>query len=236
MVTAIILAAGKGKRVNAGTNKMFISLRNKPVLAYSLDAFESCSEIENIILVASEEEHSSCERIISSYGYKKVKGIVNGGKERQDSVFNALMAIPEACEVVVIHDGARPMIRPATIAICIAEARLWGASSAGMPVKDTVKIVAPSGRVSYTPDRRNIWITQTPQAFKLEIIKDSHLKAKEASYAGTDDAVLAERAGYAVKMVEADYENIKITTPEDISVAEAILDKRDTKNGDNVTV
>ncbi|MFZ5353630.1 MAG: 2-C-methyl-D-erythritol 4-phosphate cytidylyltransferase [Bacillota bacterium] len=228
MNTTIILAAGKGRRMKSDVNKLLMSIAGKPVIEYTLDAFESCDEVHEIILVTSEDEYAYYNDLKGSSHYSKIKSIVIGGAERQDSVYNGLMKISGECEIVLIHDGARPFVTKDIITACIADAKLFGAASAGMPVKDTIKIVSAKGTVNYTPRRDNIWITQTPQSFQREVIMEAHDRAKEQCFSGTDDAVLAERAGYTVKMVEAGYENIKITTPEDILIAEAIINRRQT--------
>lgn len=227
MNTAIILAAGKGSRMNAGVNKQFILLTGKPLLAHTLELFQSCKAIDNIILVAGKAELRLCkEQIIDEYGFDKVDKLVEGGLERQQSVYNGIMALEENCSIVVIHDGARPILPGNIIERCIEGANTYGAVSAGIPAKETIKILDDKGFVKYTPERETVWITQTPQAFKPELIRKAHESAILEGAAGTDDAFLVEIMGVKVKMVEGSYENIKVTTPEDIIIAETLMSKR----------
>lgn len=225
-VTAIVLAAGSGSRMNSSTKKQFMELKGKPVIWYSLFAFEK-SSIDQIILVTGEEDVEYCrEKIIKQYGFDKVSDVVSGGSERYDSVYNGLK-VSEG-DIVLIHDGARPLINEEIISRCIDCAKKTGACVAGMPVKDTVKIVGDDNIIESTPDRKNIWITQTPQAFNGKMIKEAYENMKQSESANiTDDAMVVENfTDNKVCFVEGSYENIKITTPEDISVAEVFLDKR----------
>ncbi len=226
MNTAIVLAAGKGSRMNTGINKQYINILGKPIIAHTLDVFNKCDEIQNIILVAAEDEKDLCANIIAEYKYNKVRAVVAGGRERQESVYNGLTQLDSNCKIVLIHDGARPLVKSSTISVGVEACKKHGAVSVGVPSKDTIKIVTEQQIVNYTPNRKNIWITQTPQIFKAEIIKRAHKTARENAVNATDDALLVEYMGYNVKMIEADYENIKITTPEDLIIAEIILSKR----------
>lgn len=226
MNTAIVLAAGKGARMNAGMNKQFVNINGRPLLAHTLEVFQSCKAIDSIILVAGKDELQLCrEQILEVYGFDKVDKLVAGGNERQQSVFNGITQLADDCEVVVIHDGARPVITGDIIERCIEGAKAFGAVSAGMPAKETVKILDGNGFVEYTPKRETVWVTQTPQAFRPETIRKAHENAQSKGIFGTDDAFLVECLGVKVKMIECSYENIKVTTPEDIILAEIILDK-----------
>ena len=230
MNTAIILAAGKGSRMNAGMNKQFILLSGKPLLAHTLEAFQNCRAIDSIILVAGREELKLCqEQIVDVYGFDKVDKLVEGGSVRQQSVFNGIMQLQENCSVVVIHDGARPIVPGRIIERCIEGAEEYGAVSAGIPAKETIKVLDSKGFVKYTPERDKVWITQTPQAFKPEIIRKAHKSAAAEGISGTDDAFLVEITGMKVKMIECSYENIKVTTPEDIIIAETLMSKNSIK-------
>lgn len=225
-VTAIVLAAGSGSRMNSSTKKQFMELKGKPVIWYSLFAFEK-SAVDQIILVTGKEDVSYCkENIIKRYGFNKVTDVIAGGSERYDSVYNGLKAV--GGDVVLIHDGARPLIDEEIINRCIDSARRTGACVAGMPVKDTVKIVGDDSVIESTPDRSRIWITQTPQAFQTTLIIEAYEKMKQSNLVSiTDDAMVVENfTNSQVCFVEGSYENIKITTPEDISVAEVFLEKR----------
>ena len=224
MNTAIVLAAGQGKRMNAASNKQYLTLKDKPILAHTMNTFEKCNLIHQIILVIHEDEEEFCKKnILEKYKYKKIKHLVKGGKERQESVYNGLMAIDKETSIVLIHDGARPLITEQVILRCIQGAIEYGAVSAGVPIKETIKIMGRDRFVSYTPKREDVWVTQTPQAFQKDIILKAHEFAIEQEILGTDDAMLVEHMGMKIKMVEGDYENIKITTPEDLIAAEAIL-------------
>lgn len=230
MNTAIIVAAGKGTRMNARMNKQFMLLNDKPLLVQTLEVFQSCKAIDSIILVAGREELQICkEQILDAYGFDKVDKLVCGGAERQQSVFNGIRLLNENCSVVVIHDGARPIVPEGIIERCIEGAKMYGAVSAGMPAKETIKILNEEDFVEYTPERGRVWITQTPQAFKPDIIRKAHERAVVKGITGTDDAFLVEHMGIKVKMIEGSYENIKVTTPEDIIIAETIMNKNPIK-------
>lgn len=224
MNTVIILAGGKGSRMNAGINKAYLPLHNRPILTYTVEAFDKNEMVDEIILVVGENEESlfRSKVLVKSKG-SKVKKIVTGGYERQDSVYNGLAAIDSSCDIVLIHDGARPFVSSSVIQRCIDGALKYGAVTTAVPIKETIKIVRKPNLIDYTPDRRNIWVTQTPQAFKRNIIIDAHTNAKNRDIKGTDDAMLVENMGLEVRVIEGDYDNIKITTPEDLIIAEAIV-------------
>ncbi|SHJ89949.1 2-C-methyl-D-erythritol 4-phosphate cytidylyltransferase [Paramaledivibacter caminithermalis] len=224
MNTAIILAAGKGTRMKAQLNKQYLLLKGKPIIIHTLEVFERSPLIDEIILVINKNDVELCKKnVLKKYRLRKVTKIINGGKERQASVLNGLSQINPKSQIVLIHDGARPLVTEEIIKSCIEGAKEYGAVSAGVPIKDTVKIIKEDGFVNFTPKRKDVWITQTPQAFKTEIIKNAHRFAATEDILGTDDAMLVEQMGVKVKMVVGDYENLKITTPEDLITAEAIL-------------
>ncbi len=228
MNSAIILGAGKGTRMKANMNKQFLLLKNTPLISHTLKTFDNNSDIDEIIFVINPaEEELIKEKILYKYNFNKTIRVVRGGKERQESVFNGLLAIDKTAEVVLIHDGARPLVTDQIIHRCIVEAKKYGAVVAGVPAKDTIKIVDKNNFVQNTPKRETLWITQTPQAFSTDIIKAAHEKSKQENILGTDDAMLVEKMGRKVKMVMGDYENIKITTPEDLVMAETILNIRE---------
>lgn len=227
MNTAIILAAGKGTRMNAQLNKQYLFLKGKPIIAHTLSAFERSPLVDEIILVVNKNDIELCNKnVLKKFRFKKVAKIINGGTERQASVLNGLSHINPKTEIVLIHDGARPLVTQQIIERCIYGAKEHGAVSAGVPIKDTVKIMKENRFVRFTPKRKDVWITQTPQGFKVEIIKEAHRFATMENILGTDDAMLVEHMGKEVKMVEGDYENLKITTPEDLITAEAILNHK----------
>jgi len=224
--TAIVLAAGSGKRMNSKVHKQYLLLKGKPVLYYSLKAFED-SRVEDIILVVGVGEIEFCRKeIVERYGFEKVCAIVEGGKERYHSVYEGLKAAGRT-DYVLIHDGARPFVTREIIERTMATVCECKACVVGMPVKDTIKIVDEGGFAEETPNRSNVWQVQTPQAFSYSLIFDAYAKllAKEDATI-TDDAMVIERmTDYKVKLIEGSYQNIKITTPEDLAVAEAYLAK-----------
>lgn len=222
---AIVLAAGKGRRMGSDIPKQFLYIHEKPVLAYSLLAFQNHEEIDEIVLVLSDEYREYCQKdIIEKYGITKVSAITEGGAERYDSVISGLKECKE-CGYVLIHDGARPCITKEIIDRCLWNAKEYQACVAGMPSKDTIKIADEDGFISTTPPRKNVWNIQTPQTFAYELIWDAYTAASQKGMAGiTDDAMVVEQyGGVKVKLVEGAYENIKVTTPEDIKVLENLL-------------
>ena len=223
--SAIIVAAGIGKRMGADIPKQFLELDNKPILAYTLEAFELSEDIDEIIIVTN-EENIPYVRDTAALPFKKVKAVVAGGSERQYSVANGLKAVSKDTETVLIHDGVRPFISRECIHNIIEETKVHGCCVLGMPVKDTVKICSQDGFVETTPKRELLWQAQTPQAFRYDIIVKAHKKAQEDDFLGTDDSMLTERLGCKTKMVMGSYENIKITTPEDLDIGLKILEKR----------
>lgn len=225
MNTAIILAAGKGSRMNAGMNKLYVNIKGKPILAHTLGVFFACKHIYEIILVIGDGEEEMCrENVLNKIEGSKPVKLVIGGKERQDSVYNGLKNVCKDTDVILIHDGARPFITEGTIGESIKQALLHKAVTIGIPVKDTIKEIDKEGFVANTPQRSNLWLTQTPQAFMREVIVQAYESSNADRAAVTDDATLVERMGIKVKMIRGSYDNIKITTPEDIALAEAILE------------
>ena len=224
---AILLAAGQGKRMNSNTNKQYLHMMGKPVLAYTLEVFEKHPLIDEIILVTRAEEKSFCEQeIIKKYNFSKVKKLIAGGKERQDSVFNALKVVDKEECLVVVHDGARPLVTPEIITDVIENTREGKSSIVAVPVKDTIKKVNNKKIVEETFKREELWAVQTPQVFTKEIITEAYEKAFRENYKATDDASLVEKMGREVNVVLGSYENIKITTQEDIDLAINILGRR----------
>lgn len=223
-VSVIIAAAGMSNRMRSSVNKQFISIDNKPILTHTLEKFEKCRYVDEIIVVAKEDEVDYCKRkIIRRFNFKKVSKVVKGGRERQDSVYNGLLALNENCNIVLIHDGARPFIKLKNIEESVEETANFGACVVGVPVKDTIKIIQKDKSVLNTPDRNQIWAAQTPQSFRYDIIMKAYRSAIYDGFIGTDDSMLVERLGIDVKMILGSYENIKITTPEDLIIAESLL-------------
>jgi 2-C-methyl-D-erythritol 4-phosphate cytidylyltransferase len=223
---AIIVAAGKGNRMGAGKNKQFIDIEGKPVLCYTLEALSKCPAVEEIVLVCAGDEIEYCRGgIVEKYGFDKVKSIVAGGAERQDSVYSGLSAA-KGCAVVLIHDGARPFVTNRILEEGIRHAEEYGASACGVTPKDTIKVKDQSGFSERTLDRSRLFSVQTPQCFKLDLILGCYEKLLDDETLFTDDTSVAEHFGHKVFLYEGSYENIKITTPEDLAVAESILAKR----------
>lgn len=226
-VCAVIAAAGKSRRMGGGINKQLIMIKDMPVLAHTLKAFDSADIIDGIILVAGQDDGEDCrENVIKKYGIDKIKAIVQGGDERQQSVKSGLDAALGVCDIVVVHDGARPFVTKDIIYKSVEEAYEFGAAVCAVPVKDTIKVSRDGEFISNSIDRNTLYAVQTPQTFRFDLLYKAHNKAAEDSFLGTDDTVLVERIGIRVKIFEGSYENIKITTPEDIYIAESILEQR----------
>lgn len=224
-VTAIVLAAGQGKRMQSKIQKQYLLLDGKPLLYYSLKAFEQ-SSVDEIILVVSKDMVQYCEReIVAQFGFQKVVKIVEGGKERYHSVYEGLKAASDA-EIVLIHDGARPLVTQKIIEDSILAAAEYKACAVGMPVKDTIKIVNENQYAIRTPERRLVWQIQTPQAFSYALLKKAYdLLMHDEGYqkAITDDAMVVETMlNVPVKLIEGSYSNMKVTTPEDMEIARVL--------------
>lgn len=227
-VAAVIPSAGAGIRMGAGRPKQFLSLRGKPVLGLTLEAFERCGAVGTVILVAPAEDLDYCARdIVVRYGLSKVKRIVSGGARRQDSVRLGLEACPPDCHIVVVHDGVRPLVRPGLIERVVAEALDYGAAVAALPVKETLKEALETGFIGKTLDRRRLRMIQTPQAFRFRELVKAHRTAHEQGWDEmSDDALMLERLGLPVRLVEGAEDNIKVTTPNDLEVAGFLLERR----------
>ncbi|WP_226670979.1 2-C-methyl-D-erythritol 4-phosphate cytidylyltransferase [Metabacillus litoralis] len=220
----VIPAAGQGKRMKAGKNKQFIEVDEIPLIIHTLRVFENHSLCSAIILVINELETNDFEELLLKYKITKVKKMVYGGAERQNSVYNGLKSCHNE-DYVLVHDGARPFVSHKSIEELIRKVEITGAATLGVPLKDTVKVV-DHGIVSQTLDRSNLWGIQTPQAFRLGLILSAHEQAIAEGFLGTDDASLLERVGQPVSIVMGDYTNLKITTPDDLLIAEAIVKRK----------
>ncbi len=227
---ALIVSAGKGSRFMGEKKKQFSLLANKPILAHTLDKFETCPLIQSILLVVGEEDLDySLKEIVEKYHYKKVSQIIPGGKRRQESVKNGLDHLPKNTAVVVIHDGVRPFVTREMIEESIRSAERFKAVVFAMPVKETIKVAHPDGTVLRTLERESLWQVQTPQSFQVDLIKKAYASAIEDGFIGTDDASLVERLGERVHILPGTYTNIKITTPEDLLLANLFLKVEDFK-------
>lgn len=222
-VTAIIAAAGQGKRMGRGINKIFIPLSHCPVLVHTVKTLSKCSKITNLVIVTGSDDMAEVQKLLSSVEEIKEYRIVAGGSERQYSIANALAAVTNDTEITLVHDGARPLIEIETIEKVIEAARQYRAAGVAVPVKDTIKTVGADGFITGTPLRKTLWAIQTPQAFETKLLRQAYHAAGNEGYLGTDDAALVERLGVKVKIVEGNYNNLKITTPEDLIMAEALL-------------
>ena len=214
-VVGIILAGGRGSRMGAEISKQFIEINEKPIIYHTIKAFEKCNKINDIILVLpSDEIKYFKEKILNRFDFK-ISAIVEGGKERQDSVYNALKYIKD-CNIVLIHDGARPFVNLDIINSGIEFAKEFGAAAPGVIPKDTIKVKNTYGFSASTPDRNTLVAIQTPQCFDYKLIKQCHEKIREQNILVTDDTMVAETFGHKVYLYEGDYKNIKVTTPEDL--------------------
>jgi 2-C-methyl-D-erythritol 4-phosphate cytidylyltransferase len=222
---AIIVAAGSGKRMNQELPKQFVKVGDKPLLAHTIERFELCPEIEEVALVVPEDYLAFCQQeIVDRYYFKKVRRIVAGGEQRQDSVMNGLKVLANNTDLVVVHDGVRPFISPDKISKGIQLCADSKAVITAVPVKDTLKEVKQLEVVG-TVDRRKLYLVQTPQFFNYQILMKAYRKARKEGKYYTDDSALVEALGKSVKVLEGSYDNIKVTTAEDLTFAEFLLSK-----------
>ncbi len=221
-VTAIIVAAGEGQRMR-GVDKIFAPINGRPALARVLDVFNDCKKIDQIVVVMSSKNIEACRKLVKAEGWSKVRDIVLGGKRRQDSSAEGLKCVKDA-DWVIIHDGARPLVTIDLIERGLAAAKETGAAVAAIQSIETIKEVQDGEIVSRTLPRQNLRVVQTPQVFRRDIIEKAH---KNAAGDVTDDAALVEKAGYKVKLYKGSYANIKITIPNDLTVAEVLLKKHE---------
>lgn len=224
MVAAIITAAGSGVRMGSKTRKQYLSLGGAPILTRTVQAFRQCGRIDEIILVVPAQDIKKCRRdVLRPFDLENAVQLVPGGGVRQESVFNGIRALNADCSIVLIHDGVRPFIDPLFILQCIEGAEKHGACILAVPASDTLKQTDGQGRITGTLDRSLVWLAQTPQAFKYDLIFEAHQNAALEGFTGTDDASLVERRGKPVHIIEGSRNNIKITTPDDLLMADSIL-------------
>lgn len=230
-IWAVVPAAGVGKRMGMTVKKQFIRLKGREILVRTLEALADVPAIEGILVMVSREDMDVCQTLLQKYHIEKVKKVLLGGNTRQESVFKGLSALPKDCTLVVIHDGARPLVTREQIESTIETAKKYGGALLAVPVKDTVKIADAKGFVEDTPARAQLWNAQTPQTFRYPDILEGHRHAVVmGDYTCTDDSQVVERyLDLPVKIVQGSYDNIKITTPEDLSVGERILEEREGK-------
>ncbi|MEW6096000.1 MAG: 2-C-methyl-D-erythritol 4-phosphate cytidylyltransferase [bacterium] len=232
-VCAILAAAGQGKRLGKPIPKAVVMLSNHPMIYYSLKVLSESELIDYILVVVPKEGIAYCQReVVEKYKFAKVDKVIEGGKHRQDSIYNGLKEVLPNTDLILIHDGVRPFVTHQLIEETIADAKEVGAAIVGVPPIDTIKSINNGQWIEETWDRDSIVMIQTPQAFKYDILKDAYEKAYQDNFYATDDALLVRRLGGRVKLVKGDYENIKITVPHDLLAAEAILKLRESK-GEN---
>ena len=221
--TAVIVAAGKGKRMGTEISKQFLPLCGKEILAHTVEKFEKAACIRDIILVTGGDALQDVRQMVQEYGWKKIISVTEGGKERQDSVFLGLQQVPQDTEIVLIHDGVRPFVTEEILERSIAAAKETGGCVAGVPAKDTIKVCDAEGFAIATPNRSTLRQIQTPQTFRRKEILAAYEKAKADGFLGTDDASVAEHSGFPVRVIMGSYSNIKLTTKEDLLIGAAFL-------------
>jgi 2-C-methyl-D-erythritol 4-phosphate cytidylyltransferase len=221
---AIVLAGGTGKRMGLPTSKQFLLLDNRPILVHTLQVFEECKPVDGVYLIVNHKDLPIIqEEVLEQYRFNKILKLVVGGRLRQDSVRNGIEAIDEPCDIIIIHDAARPFVSPSFIEKSIFLMEMYDAIIPALPVKDTVKIVSKEGFVVKTLERDSLWNIQTPQTFKYDLISKAYREGMAKKLLGYDDSAFIEYMGKKVKVIEGSPYNIKITTPEDLTIARGIL-------------
>ena len=226
MNIAVLAAAGQGRRMGGGSNKAFLPLLSRPMLLRSAQVLSASKKIDAMLIVAAPEEEAEVRRILSQDDTLKPWQVVAGGSERQYSIANALKALPGGTDYVAVHDAARPLVLPESVDAVVEAAQRQRAAGLAVPVKDTIKESDAAGCVVATPPRERLWAIQTPQVFEAAMLRQAYAQAAAEGFLGTDDASLVERLGVPVHLVQGQYSNLKVTTPEDLVVAEAILQQR----------
>lgn len=228
---ALIPAAGSGARMGSDTKKPYLLLAGRPILYHTLAAFDRAPSVDQVIIAVAPGEEACCETdVVRKFSFKKNITIIAGGNVRQDSVRRLLERVPEDTPLVLIHDGARPLVTVDLIERALAETKKWPATVAAVPVKDTIQETDDAGFVRETLPREQLWSIQTPQTFTLQLIREAHCKALQDGFIGTDEGSLVERLGKPVKIIMGAYDNIKVTTPEDLIIAEALFKRREIQN------
>ena len=223
-ICALIPAAGKGSRMVNSVKKPYLKLAQKPILAHTLQRFEENTAVDAIFVIVDKDDFSDCRtNVLEPYTFTKVEKLIAGGETRQISVYNGVRALSADVDFVVVHDGVRPFVNDETIFACLTAADECGAAVAAVPVKDTIKIADENDFIVETPVRERLWSVQTPQVFRKSLLEEAHQRAHAQQLTATDDAALVEQLGFPVKLVMGSYANLKITTPEDLRVAEVLL-------------
>lgn len=224
MIAGLVVAGGKSERMGSQADKAFVSLGTQPVLAYSMLAFEKCPDIDTIILVVRKDRMDAARGLVQLYGCSKVARVLPGGSRRQDSVCNGLAAMEEEVSIVAVHDGARPCVTPRLISETIKSAKRYGSGVAAAKITDTVKEVPKGMVVSKTVDRTRLWAVQTPQTFKRDLLEKGYAAANRKRLRVTDEASAVELVHKGIRLVPSSWSNIKITVPEDLSIAASLLE------------
>ncbi|MDE0483407.1 MAG: 2-C-methyl-D-erythritol 4-phosphate cytidylyltransferase [Candidatus Poribacteria bacterium] len=223
-ISVLIPAAGQGKRMESSVKKPYLMLDDKPILSHTIDRFEQNSVIDEIFVIVDQSDFTVCrENALTPFRYRKVRELVAGGETRQASVFNGLRALSDDVDFVVVHDGVRPFIDDKIIFECLEAAAEWGSAVSAVPVKETIKVANEELFVDHTPQREQLWQVQTPQVFRKSLIVEAHKKAIHDRIDAPDDAALVENLGSPIKLVMGSYKNVKLTTPEDLRIAETLL-------------
>lgn len=223
----LIPAAGMGKRMGSNRNKLLLKLRSQPIISWTLKAAAAAPQITWIGIISQPTDREDLQTIIADLQLTKPVELIEGGKTRQESVYNGMLALPDAAEQVLIHDGARCLALPDLFDKCAVAVRQYSGLIAAVPVKDTIKVVDEAGIIQSTPDRRQLWAAQTPQGFDVKLLKHCHSLGREQGWEVTDDAALLEKCGYKVHIVDGEETNLKVTTPVDLALAEFILQGRE---------
>ncbi len=232
-VFAVIPAAGSGTRIGGKVKKQFLPLRGKPIVIHTLQRFEHCSDVDEVVVAVPESDIVEIETLLSRYRIHKVSKAIVGGKKRQDSVYNALQRIaPGDEDVILVHDAVRPFIDPKSISQVVKACKEFDAAVVAVQPKDTIRRSAGGGFFDQTLDRTALWLVQTPQAFKARILQRAHEQARAEKFYSTDEAALVERLGVKARIVEGSYDNIKITTHEDLELGELILQRWESQKPD----
>ncbi len=227
----LIPAAGMGRRMGSDRNKLLLKVRSQPIISWTLKAAEAASKISWIGIISQPTDWQDFKAILQKEKLTKPVELIKGGSTRQESVYNGLLALPAAAEQVLIHDGARCLATPDLFNACAEAIRHHSGLIAAVPVKDTIKVVDENGIIQSTPDRRQLWAAQTPQGFDVKLLKQCHAEGVRQGWEVTDDAALFEKCGKQVRIVEGEETNLKVTTPQDLAIAEFILRDREASRG-----
>lgn len=223
-ICTLIPAAGEGNRLKSAVKKPYVALAQKPILTHTIQRFEQNPAVDEIFVLVNEADFEMCRAtVLAPYAFQKVQPLVAGGATRQQSVHNGVRALPADTDFVIVHDGVRPFVTDETIFACLDAAAEWGAAVAAVPVKETIKMANAEDFIVETPPRERLWTVQTPQVFRKSLLEEAHQIAEEKQLTATDDAALVEHLGHPVKLVNGSYANVKITTPEDLRIANVFL-------------